>query len=326
MRLPHRRQFLHLAAGAAVLPAFAHVAIAQAYPSRPVRLVAPFAAGGGSDITARLIGQWLSERLGQSFIIENRPGAGGNIGTEAVVKARPDGYTLLLVGAFNAVNATVYDKLNFNFIRDIAPVAGIIVVPNVMVVNLSVPATTVPEFITYAKSKPGKTTMASAGVGVPGHVAGELFKMMSGVDMVHVPYRSSGPALTDLLGGQVQITFPTAVASIEYIRAGRLRALAVTTAKRGEALPDHPTVGEFVPGYEASNWYGIGAPTGTPAEIISKLNREINTALADPNFKARLADVGGTALSSSPAEFGKLIADETEKWGKVVKFAGIKAD
>jgi tripartite-type tricarboxylate transporter receptor subunit TctC len=289
-------------------------------------LVAPFAAGGGSDITARLIGQWLSERLGQSFIIENRPGAGGNIGTEAVVKARPDGYTLLLVGAFNAVNATVYDKLNFNFIRDIALVAGIIVVPNVMVVNLSVPATTVPEFITYAKSKPGKTTMASAGVGAPGHVAGELFKMMTGVDMVHVPYRSSGPALTDLLGGQVQISFPTAVASIEYIRAGRLRALAVTTAKRGEALPDLPTVGEFVPGYEASNWYGIGAPTGTPAEIISKLNREINTALADPNFKARLADVGGTALSSSPAEFGKLIADETEKWGKVVKFAGIKAD
>jgi len=325
MKFP-RRQFLHLAAGAAALPAFTHVAVAQAYPTRPVRLVAPFAAGGGSDITARLIGQWLSERLGQSFIIENRPGAGGNIGTEAVVKARPDGYTLLLVGAFNAVNATVYDKLNFNFIRDIAPVAGIIVVPNVMVVNLSVPATTVPEFITYAKSKPGKTTMASAGVGVPGHVAGELFKMMTGVDMVHVPYRSSGPALTDLLGGQVQITFPTAVASIEYIRAGRLRALAVTTAKRGEALPDLPTVGEFVPGYEASNWYGIGAPTGTPAEIISKLNREINTALADPNFKARLADVGGTALSSSPAEFGKLIADETEKWGKVVKFAGIKAD
>jgi len=325
MKFP-RRQFLHLAAGAAALPAFTHVAVAQAYPTRPVRLVAPFAAGGGSDITARLIGQWLSERLGQSFIIENRPGAGGNIGTEAVVKARPDGYTLLLVGAFNAVNATVYDKLNFNFIRDIAPVAGIIVVPNVMVVNLSVPATTVPEFITYAKSKPGKTTMASAGVGAPGHVAGELFKMMTGVDMVHVPYRSSGPALTDLLGGQVQITFPTAVASIEYIRAGRLRALAVTTAKRGEALPDLPTVGEFVPGYEASNWYGIGAPTGTPAEIISKLNREINTALADPNFKARLADVGGTALSSSPAEFGKLIADETEKWGKVVKFAGIKAD
>ena len=325
MKFP-RRQFLHLAAGAAALPAASRISNAQAYPTRPVRLVAPFAAGGGSDITARLIGQWLSERLGQSFIIENRPGAGGNIGTEAVVKARPDGYTLLLVGAFNAVNATVYDKLNFNFIRDIALVAGIIVVPNVMVVNLSVPATTVPEFITYAKSKPGKTTMASAGVGAPGHVAGELFKMMTGVDMVHVPYRSSGPALTDLLGGQVQISFPTAVASIEYIRAGRLRALAVTTAKRGEALPDLPTVGEFVPGYEASNWYGIGAPTGTPAEIISKLNREINTALADPTFKARLADVGGTALSSSPAEFSKLIADETEKWGKVVKFAGIKAD
>src|SRR5215510_14754030 len=321
MRLPHRRQFLHLAAGAAALPAFTHVAVAQAYPSRPVRLVAPFAAGGGSDITARLIGQWLSERLGQSFIIENRPGAGGNIGTEGVVKARPDGYTLLLIGAYNAINATVYDKLNFNFIRDIAPVASIIVVPNVMVVHPSVPAMTIPEFIAYAKSKPGKTTMASAGVGTPGHVAGELFKMMTGVDMVHVPYRSSGPALTDLLGGQVQISFPTAVAVIEYVRAGRLRALAVTTAKRGEALPDLPTVGEFVPGYEGSNWYGIGAPAGTPAEIISKLKREINAALADPNFKARLADVGGTALSNSPAEFGKLIADETEKWGKVVKFA-----
>src|SRR5437867_7075 len=326
MRLSHRRQFLHLAAGAAALPAFAHVAVAQAYPSRPVRLVAPFAAGGGSDITARLIGQWLSERLGQPFIIENRPGGASNIGTEAVATARPDGYTLLLAGASNAVNATVYDKLNFNFIRDIAPVAGIIVVPNVMVVNPSVPATTVPEFIAYAKSKPGKTTMASAGVGTPGHVAGELFKMMTGVDMVHIPYRSSGPALTDLLGGQVQISFPSAVASIEYVRAGRLRALAVATAKRSEALPDLPTVGEFVPGYEASNWYGIGAPTGTPAEIISKLNREINAALADPNLKARLADVGGTALTNSPAEFGKLIVDETGKWGKVVKFAGVKAD
>jgi tripartite-type tricarboxylate transporter receptor subunit TctC len=325
MKLP-RRRFLHLAVGAAALPVFAHVAVAQAYPSRPVRLVAPFAAGGGSDITARLIGQWLSERLGQPFIIENRPGGGSNIGTEAVVNARPDGYTLLLVGAYNAVNATLYDKLNFNFIRDIAPVAGIIVVPNVMVVNPSVPAKTVPEFIAYAKANPGKLSMASAGIGAPGHLAGELFKLMAGVDLVHVPYRSSGPALTDLLGGQVQITFPTAVASIEYIRAGRLRALAVTTAKRSEALSDLPTVGEFVPGYQASNWYGIGAPKNTPTEIVDKLNSEINAALADPKLKARLADLGGTVLPGSPADFSKLIADETEKWGKVVRAANIKLE
>jgi tripartite-type tricarboxylate transporter receptor subunit TctC len=321
-----RRQFLQLAAGAAALPASPRIALAQTYPARPVHLVAPFAAGGGSDITGRLIGQWLSERLGQPFIIENRPGGGSNIGTEAVVMARPDGHTLLLVGAFNAVNATLYDKLNFNFIRDIAPVAGIIVVPNVMVVNLSVPAKTVPELIAYAKANPGKLSMASAGIGAPGHLAGELFKLMAGVDLVHVPYRSSGPALTDLLGGQVQITFPTAVASIEYIKAGRLRALAVTTAARSEALPDLPTVDEFVRGYEASNWYGIGAPKNTPTEIVDKLNREINAALADPKLKARLSDLGGTVLALSPADFGKLIAEETEKWGKVIRAAGIRAE
>jgi tripartite-type tricarboxylate transporter receptor subunit TctC len=321
-----RRQFLQLAAGAAALPTSSRIAFTQTYPVRPVHLVAPFAAGGGSDITARLIGQWLSERLGQPFIIENRPGGGSNIGTEAVVMARPDGHTLLLVGAFNAVNATLYDKLNFNFIRDIAPVAGIILVPNVMVVNLSVPAKTVPELIAYAKANPGKLSMASAGIGAPGHLAGELFKLMAGVDLVHVPYRSSGPALTDLLGGQVQITFPTAVASIEYIKAGRLRGLAVTTAARSEALPDLPTVGEFVPGYEASNWYGIGAPKNTPTEIVDKLNREINAALADPKLKARLADLGGTVLALSPADFGKLIAEETEKWGKVIRAAGIRAE
>jgi tripartite-type tricarboxylate transporter receptor subunit TctC len=321
-----RRQFLHLAAGAAVLPAVSRIAWAQTYPSRPVHLVAPFAAGGGSDITARLIGQWLSERLGQPFIIENRPGGGSNIGTEVVVNARPDGYTLLLAGAFNAVNATLYDKLNFNFIRDIAPVASIIVVPNVMVVNPSVPAKTVPQFIAHAKANPGKLSMASAGIGAPGHLAGELFKLMGGVDVVHVPYRSSGPALTDLLGGQVQIAFPTAVASIEYTRVGRLRALAVTTAKRAEALPDLPTIGEFVPGYEASNWYGIGAPRNTPTEIVDKLNREINGALADPKLKARLADLGGTVLALSPTEFCKLIAEETEKWGKVIRAANIKPE
>jgi len=321
-----RRQFLQLAAAAAALPASSRITFAQTYPARPVHLVVPFAAGGGSDITARLIGQWLSERLGQPFIIENRPGGGSNIGTEAVVMARPDGHTLLLAGAFNAVNATLYDKLNFNFIRDIAPVAGIIVVPNVMVVNLSVPAKTVPELIAYAKANQGKLSMASAGIGAPGHLAGELFKLMAGVDLVHVPYRSSGPALTDLLGGQVQITFPTAVASIEYIKAGRLRALAVTTAARSEALPDLPTVGEFVPGYEASNWYGIGAPKNTPTEIVDKLNMEINAALADPKLKARLADLGGTVLALSPVDFGKLIAEETEKWGKVIRAAGIRAE
>ena len=326
MKLPHRRQFLHLAAGAAALPAVSRIARAQAYPTRPVRIIVPFAPAGSTDIVARLMGQWLSERLGQQFVIENRPGGGGNIGTEAVVRASPDGYTLLLVGGGNAINATLYDKLNFNFIRDIAPVAGIERHPYVMVVHPSAPAKTVPEFIAYAKTNPGKLAMASAGIGAPSHLFGELFKMMAGVDMVHVPYRSAGPALTDLLGGQVQVMFPTTVSSIEYIRAGRLRALAVTTATRSDALPDIPTVGEFVAGYEASAWLGIGAPKATPVEIVDKLNKEINAALADPKLEAKLADLGGTALAGSPADFGKLIADDTEKWGKVVRAANIKAD
>jgi tripartite-type tricarboxylate transporter receptor subunit TctC len=272
------------------------------------------------------VGQWLSERLGQQFVIDNRPGGGSNVGTEAVVRAPADGYTLLLVGSFSAVNATFYDKLSFNFIRDIAPVAGIIRGPYVMVVNPSVPAKSVPEFITYAKTNPRKLSMASAGTGVGGHIAGELFKMMAGVDMVHVPYRSGGPALTDLLGGQVQVMFAATPASIEYIRGGRLRALAVTTATRSDALPDIPTVGEFVPDYEASVWFGVGAPKATPAEVIGKLNKEINAALADPKIKARLADLGGTAFVGSPADFGKLIADETEKWGNVIRALNIKAD
>jgi tripartite-type tricarboxylate transporter receptor subunit TctC len=325
MKLP-RRNFLHLAAGAAALPGLSRIARAQAYPTRPVRLIVPFAPAGASDITARLIGQWLSEQLGQQFVIDNRPGGGGNIGTEAVVRAPADGYTLLMVGSANASNATFYDKLNFNFIRDIAPVAGVFRGPYVMVVNPSVPASTVPEFIAYAKATPRKVNMASSGIGAVPHVAGELFKMMAGIDMVHVPYRGAGPALTDLLAGQVQVYFPTTVASIGYIRAGRLRALAVTAATRSDALPDIPTVAESLPGYEASTFYGVGAPKVTPAEIVDKLNKEVNAALADPKMKARLADLGGVALPGSPAEFGKLIADETEKWAKVIKFAGIRAD
>jgi tripartite-type tricarboxylate transporter receptor subunit TctC len=325
MKLP-RRRFLHLAAGAAVLPAVLRSAMAQTYPTHPVRWIVGYPPGGATDIAARLMGQWLSERLGQPFVIENRPGASGNIGTETVANAPPDGYTLLLVNAGNAINTTLYDKLNFNFIRDIAPVAGIIRVPLVMQVNPSVPAKTVPEFIAYAKANPGKLNMASAGNGTPQHVSGELFKMMAGVDMTHVPYRGSAPALTDLLGGQVQVVFDTTLASIEYIRTGRLRALAVTTATRLEVLPDVPTVGEFVPGYEASGWYGMGAPKNTPAEIIGKLNREVNAGLADPKMKARLADLGGTVFASSPAEFGKLIAEETKKWGKVIKTANIKPE
>jgi tripartite-type tricarboxylate transporter receptor subunit TctC len=326
VKLPHRRQFLHLAAGAAALPSVSRVASAQAYPTRPVRIIVGFAPGSASDIVARLLGQWLSERLGQQFIIEHRPGAASNIATEAVVRAPPDGYTLLVVSTASAINATLYDKLSFNFIRDIAPVASVIRGPTVMVVNPSVPAKSVPEFIAYAKANPGKLTMASGGIGSGTHLPGELFKMMAGVNMVHVPYRGGGPALTDLLGGQVQVMFPSTVSSIEYIRAGRLRALAVTTATRSDALPDVPTVDEFVPGYEASAWFGVGAPKATPAEIVEKLNKEINASLADPKMKARLADVGGTALSGSPADFGKLIADETEKWAKVIKSAGIKPE
>jgi tripartite-type tricarboxylate transporter receptor subunit TctC len=326
MKLPHRRQFLHLAAGAAALPAVSRIATAQTYPSRPVRLIVPVAPGGAYDITARLIGPWLSERLGQQFVIDNRPGGGTNIGTEAVVRAPADGYTLLLVGAASAINATLYDKLNFNFIRDIAPVAGITRAPEVMVVHPSVPAKTVPEFIAYAKVNPGKLTMASGGIGSLSHVAGELFKMMAGVDLVHAPYRGQGPALTDLLGGQVQVMFAITVASIEYIKIGRLRALAVTAATRSDALPDIPTVGEFVLDYEASNWFGVCAPKATPAEIVDKLNKEINASLAEPKIKARLADLGGAVLALSPAEFGKLIADETEKWGKVIRAANIKPE
>ena len=325
MKLP-RRQFLHLAAGAAVLPAVSHIARAQSYPSRPVRVIVPIAPGGASDIVARLMGQWLSERLGQQFVIDNRPGGGGNIGTEAVIRAPADGYTLLMVGGNNAINATFYEKLNFDFIRDIAPVAGIIRAPNVMAVNPSVPAKTISELIAYAKANPRKLNMASPGVGTTPHVAGELFKMMAGVDMVHVPYRGGGPALTDLLGGQVQVMFVTTVSSIGYIKAGRLRALAVTTGTRLEALPDLPTVAEFVPGYEASPWFGVGAPKSTPVEIVENLNKEINAGLADPRIKVRLAELGGEPMPMSAGAFSKFIVDETEKWAKVIKSAGIKAE
>jgi tripartite-type tricarboxylate transporter receptor subunit TctC len=325
MKLP-RRKFLHLATGAAALPAVSRSAWAQAYPTRPVRIIVGFAPGGATDIMARLVGQWLSERLGQQFVIENRPGAGSNIATEVVVNAPPDGYTLLVTTSVNAINATLYDKLNFNFIRDIAPVASIHREPHVLEVHPSVPVKTVPEFIAFAKANPGKINMASAGIGSGNHIAGELFKMMSDVNLVHVPYRGAGPALVDLLGGQVQVMFATMSSSIEYVRDGKLRALAVTTATRSPALPHIPTVSDFVPGYEASFWTGVGAPKNTPAEIVNKLNKEINAALADPKMKARLADLGGTALSGSPADFGKFVADETEKSAKVVKFANIKPE
>jgi tripartite-type tricarboxylate transporter receptor subunit TctC len=320
-----RRRFLQLAGGAVAAATVARRAAALDYPTRPVRLIVGFTPAGATDILARLIGQWLSERLGQPFVIENRPGAGSNIGTEAVVRAPADGHTLLLVAPANAINATLYDRLNFNFIRDIAPVAGLIRVANVMEVNPSVPAKTLAEFIAYAKANPGRINMASAGNGSQQHVAGELFKMMAGIEMVHVPYRGGGPALADLIGGQVQLFFGTTASTIELIRSGKLRALAVTTATRSEALPDVPTVAEFVPGYEASSWYGVGAPRDTPPEIIDRLNKEINAGLADPKIKTRLDDMGGTALTGSAAAFGKLIADETEKWGKVVKVSGAKA-
>ena len=321
-----RREFLRLVAGAAALPVVSRIARAQTYPTRPVRIVVGFPPGGPGDILARLTGQWLSERLGHPFIIENRPGAGGNVATEAVVNASPDGYTLLLVNAANAINATLYEKLKYDFIRDIVPVAGIMRVPLVLEVNPSLPVKTVPELIAYAKANPAKLNMASAGNGTPQHVSGELFKMMAGVNMTHVPYRGSAPALADLLGGQVQVMFDTMPASIEYLRAGKLRPLAVTTATRSESLPDIPTVADFVLGYESSAFYGVAAPKNTPAEIIDKLNKEINAALADPRTNARLVALGGTPFTGSPAEFGKLIADETEKWAKVVKFAGIKPD
>ena len=326
MKFPDRRQFLHLAVAAAALPTLPRIAKAQAYPTRPVRIIVGFAPGGALDITARLIGQWLSERLGQQFIIDNRPGGGGNIATEAVVRAPADGYTLLLAHSINAINATLYEKLNFNFIQDIVPVASFASGALVMVVNPSVPARTVPEFIAYAKASPGKINMASQGVGSTGHVSGDLFKMMTGVNLVHVPYRGAGPALIDMLSGQVQVMFPATGSSIEYIRAGRLRALAVTAATRSDALPDIPTVSQFVPGYEASNWYGIGVPTGTPAEIIGKLNKEINAGLADAKMKSRLVELGQTPFPGSPADFGQLIAQETEKWRKVIRAANIKAE
>jgi tripartite-type tricarboxylate transporter receptor subunit TctC len=322
-----RRTFLQLTAGAVALPFIPRVAAAQAYPARPVRIIVGFPAGGGADIVARLVGQWLSERLGQPFVIENRPGAGGNIGTEVVARAPADGHTLLLVTLpANAINATLYEKLNFNFIRDIAPVAGLTRDPNVMEVNPSLPVRTVPEFIAYAKANPGKINMASSGIGSAQHVAGELFKAMTGIQINHVPYRGAAPALTDLLSGQMQVYFDVITSSIEYIRSGSLRALAVTTATRSEALPDIPSVGEFVRGYEASNIRGIGVPKNTPTEIVDKLNKGINAALADPKIKTRLADLSAAVLVGSPSDFGKLIVDETEKWGRVAKSAGLKAE
>ena len=324
MKFPHRRHVLHLAAGAAMLPVGARVARAQAYPSRPVRIIVPFPAAGLSDIVTRLVGQWLSERLGTPFVIENRPGAASNLGTEIVVNAPPDGYTLLNLSSANATNATMYEKLNFDFIRDIAPVASLVRFPYVLEVNPSVPIRSVPELIAYAKANPGKLSIASAGTGTPAHIAGELFKMMTGVDMVHIPYRGAALALTDLLGGQVQVMIDNMAASLEHIRAGRLRALAVTTATRLEFLPDVPTVGEFVPGFEASSMNGLGAPKRTPTEIVDKLNQEINAALADPKIKARIVDLGLTPLVGSPADLEKLIAEETEKWGKVIRAANIK--
>ena len=325
MKLP-RRQFLHLAAGAAALPAVSRVARAQTYPTRPVRIIVGFPAGGATDILARLTGQWLSERLGQQFIIENRAGAGGNIGTEAVVKAPPDGYTLLQVATPNGLNAALYTNLNFNFVRDIAPVVGIMRTSYVIVVHPSVPATTVPEFIAYAKANAGKVNMASAGNGTPQHIFGELFKMMAGVDLTHVPYRGGAPATTDLLGGQVQVIFSPLPESIEHIRAGKLRPLAVTTVIRLDVLPNIPTVGDFLPGYEGTGWLGVGAPKNTPAEIIDKLNKEINAGLADPKIVARIAELGGAVLGGSPTAFGKIVSDDIEKWAKVIRSAGIKAD
>jgi tripartite-type tricarboxylate transporter receptor subunit TctC len=322
-----RRQFLHLAAGAAALPAASRIAGAQAtYPARPVHLICAYAAGGPNDITARLIGQWLTDRLGQQFVVDNRAGAGGNIGTEVVVRAPADGYTLLLTSSSNAVNDTLYENLSFNFNRDIAPIASIVRVPNIMVVNPSVPAKTVPEFIAYAKANPGKINMATAGSGSITHISGELFKQMAGVNLVAVAYRGGGPALIDLLGGQVQVMFEPTLAALEHVRSGKLRALAVTSAARSDVLPDLPTIGDFVPGYEASQWYGLGAPKNTPAEIVTKLNTEVNMGLADPKLKARFADLGGIPAPMTIAEFAKFIADESAKWAKVVKAGNIKAE
>jgi tripartite-type tricarboxylate transporter receptor subunit TctC len=325
MKLP-RRTFLHLAAGAAALPAVSLIARAQAYPSRPVRIVVPFAAGGNVDLFARLIGQWLSERLRQPFVIENRPGAGTTIGTEAVVRAAPDGYTLLMASTAATINATIYEKLSFNFVRDIAPVAAVVRTPFVMAVHPSVPAKTVLEFIAYAKASSGKLSMASSGIGTTPHVAGELFKMMTGINMVHVPYRGAGPALTDLIAGQVHVYFTALPEAIEHIRVGKIRALAVTTAAQSEVLPDTPTLSGVLPGFEASFWVGFGAPKSTPTEIVDNLNKATNAGLADPEIKSRLAELGGTVLVGSPADFGKLIAAETEKWAKVIRAANIKPE
>jgi len=321
-----RRQFLHLAAGATALPVASPLAWAQTYPTRPVRIVVGFPPGGVSDILARLLGEWLSERLGQPFIIENRPGAGGNVATESVVRAAPDGHTLLLCATSDAISVSLYDKLNFNFVRDIAPVAGIMRAPLVMVVNPSFSAKTVPEFIAYAKANPGKINMASSGIGTATHLAGELFKMMASIDMQHVPYRGIGPALTDLVGGRVDVLFGVMPTPIEQVKAGKLRALAVTTARRSDALPDIPTVGEFLPGFETSGWQGISAPKKVPAEIIARLNREINAALADPKMKTKLVDMGGMVIAGSAADFGKLVSDETQKWAKVIRAANVKPD
>ena len=325
MKLP-RRTFLQLAAGAAVLPAMSRIAGGQAYPTRPVRIVVPFPAGGNTDLFARLMGQWLSQRLSQPFVIENRPGAGTNLGTEAVVRAAPDGYTLLMATPASTINAMLYDKLSLNFVRDIAPVGAVVRTPFVMAVHPSVPGKTVSEFITHARTNPGKLSMASSGIGSSPHAIGELFKMMAGVAMVHVPYRGAGPALTDLIAGQVHIYFTALPEAIEYIRADKLRALAVTTTARSEVLSDIPTLSEALPGFEASFWVGFGAPKDTPTEIIDRLNKEINAGLADSKIKARLEDLGGTVLTGAPADFGKLIADETEKWSKVIKFANIKPE
>jgi len=321
-----RRKFLRLAAGAAVLPTLSRLAKAQGYPSRPIRLIIGYTPGGSADLTARLMGQWLSERFGQSFVVENRPGGGTNIATEAVVRAPPDGYTLLLAAPANAINATLYDKLNFNFLRDSEPVAGIIRFPNVVVVNPSVPVKSIPELIAYAKANPGKLNMASSGNGSTIHMSGELFKMLTGTDMVHVPYRGGAPALTDLIAGQVQVMFDNIPTCAEHVKSGKLRGLAVTSTTRSDVLPDLPTLADFLPGYEASAWYGFVAPKNTPAAIIEKVNKEINAVLADPAAKKRFTEIGAILLPGSAADFGKLLADETEKWGKVVKFSGAKVD
>jgi tripartite-type tricarboxylate transporter receptor subunit TctC len=326
MKLPHRRQFLHLAAGAAALPAASRIARAQTYPTRPVRIMVGFPPGGGADIVARLMAQWLSERLGQQFIVENRPGAAGNIAVEGLVRAPPDGYTLAIINTNNSINAALYDKLSFNLIRDIIPVAGLTSDPMLVVISPSVAARTVPEFIAYAKANPGKINMASGGNGSVQHVAGELFRMMAGVDFTHVPYRGAGPALTDLIGGQVHVMFDVTTSSIEHIRSGQLRALAVTTATRVQSMPDIPSVSETVPGYEVTGNRGIGVPKNTPADIIDKLNKEINAGLSDPKMVVRIAELGGAPLTGSSADFGRLLTQEVEKWGKVVKFAGLKAE